>query len=836
MLALANRPVIAIKKRPLSSPWLGRLQPLVYADGTPIIDVKDEFPSTGDIFVTTGYDTIPNDLLEVQYEYNTSAATSHDPSFSHYVVNDPRHWRPASGERFCDLIETDNFVSIDGGVMDQSLNYIPGTYFFIFNRLTNTIRGPFKHRVSDMDYHSGLGSYDFKTDRISGNEQIVQRFPYVKYGYLVELDADKIGDALIAPSLLESNMDYDYRSLVDLNELSKYVDDDVWIDAFSGQEVMVWITSRIRQEFEMSRSEYRKVRNMLFDLSRDDLDIPKHLFEERIEKAISQFDLADEHQDLIENMRLEVLQDFMKSESEERLKIIKEHIKNHPVLLDRLKHELGESAEKERHETARQLKRQEEQHAAELEELKEDYARRLEELRKAGEATIQNERMAARYEELQQKIELLEKEKDQLDNYYTVKQQDVEKLDEKLRAKESALRRKILEHRLTADMLSIIPKKPSKFASEMFQVHVSAASEENGKLDMSAVEWLQEVQKFFEECGRPISFGELAWYTTAITQGWMTLFVGHPGVGKTSTVELLAESLGLWRSESGSGEKGLRFLKVNVGRGWVSSRDLVGIYNPLNQEFEPSDTGLYYALKQLTAENQNKRHTFPFWILLDELNLSPVEHYLSDFLAEADKHRYRVVFGGEQFSLDSKLRFIGTVNYDETTENLSPRLISRSNIIYMHPPDLRNIELDSGQPRPPIGPISMKTLNELTQVTPELEDREHSIFASLQETLQSDDPGLGRPTLLTPRTVNSVAAFCQAAREWMGEDFGELGALDAAIAQRVLPMCTGSGNYGRRLEKVQDIFKSYGLSRSSRISRRMLEYGSDFEEYDFFNF
>ena len=71
-------------------------------------------------------------------------------------------------------------------------------------------------------------------------------------------------------------------------------------------------------------------------------------------------------------------------------------------------------------------------------------------------------------------------------------------------------------------------------------------------------------------------------------------------------------------------------------------------------------------------------------VVFDEATLSPLEHYLSDFLSfeclPAGEHR-KIHVQGVTFNIPSTTRFIFTFNFDVSTEEVTERFIDRTPII-----------------------------------------------------------------------------------------------------------------------------------------------------------
>src|SRR6202000_1574007 len=92
----------------------------------------------------------------------------------------------------------------------------------------------------------------------------------------------------------------------------------------------------------------------------------------------------------------------------------------------------------------------------------------------------------------------------------------------------------------------------------------------------------------------------------------------------------------------------------------------------------------------------------PYLVILDEMNLARVEYYFSDFLSvlesgetlrlmeekEAEESAAADKDGEEgagelpdTLEIPPNVSFIGTVNVDETTHPLSPKVLDRANVI-----------------------------------------------------------------------------------------------------------------------------------------------------------
>ena len=182
----------------------------------------------------------------------------------------------------------------------------------------------------------------------------------------------------------------------------------------------------------------------------------------------------------------------------------------------------------------------------------------------------------------------------------------------------------------------------------------------------------------------------VATYLGALSATRVLLLEGLSGTGKTSLPVAAAEALGAGHEV------------IEVQSQWRDRGDLVGSYNPFHKRFyaQPFALALYRAGLPGFRER-------PFFIILDELNLSHVEHYFADVLSllERDRreHRLRLVDDPEALAnppfteglvkdprfgwsleIPPNVWFIGTANRDESTRPISDKVYDRALVMELN--------------------------------------------------------------------------------------------------------------------------------------------------------
>lgn len=165
-------------------------------------------------------------------------------------------------------------------------------------------------------------------------------------------------------------------------------------------------------------------------------------------------------------------------------------------------------------------------------------------------------------------------------------------------------------------------------------------------------------------------------YISSLATKPFVLLTGLSGSGKTK----LAEAFAKWICESED-----QYALIPVGADWTNREPLLGYPNALkdNEYVKPDNDALDILIR---AKKDTVR---PYFLILDEMNLSHVERYFADFLStmeskysiplhkiEDEKHEIP-----KTIKLPENLFIVGTVNIDETTYMFSPKVLDRANTI-----------------------------------------------------------------------------------------------------------------------------------------------------------
>ena len=334
---------------------------------------------------------------------------------------------------------------------------------------------------------------------------------------------------------------------------------------------------------------------------------------------------------------------------------------------------------------------------------------------------------------------------------------------------------------------------------------------------------------------------------TSIFQSFITVFSGDPGCGKTSICNIVGQALGLEKLEKDLGQAAARYIPVSVERGWTSKRDFIGYYNPLTKTFDKNNKKVFNALKIADIEEKEGIEDLPLVILLDEANLSQMEYYWADFMNVCDDiDVFNEINVGEDqiLKIPQTLRFVATINNDDTTEKLSPRLIDRASIITLPKVSLKDMSAFNNTGRISADSIELITWDSIYKAFI-LNSNDVNNLSSTARRIYEEilKPHLKKYQIyISPRTDISVSRYCNVAAKLFEQSSDaarrdpSLIALDYAIAQKILPKINGYGDeYSEWLKELMKKCEDNYLLRSKEIINDILTRGeANMNYYQFF--
>lgn len=301
---------------------------------------------------------------------------------------------------------------------------------------------------------------------------------------------------------------------------------------------------------------------------------------------------------------------------------------------------------------------------------------------------------------------------------------------------------------------------------------------------------------------------------SALTSKPFVILAGTTGTGKTKTIRDLAMKINPIPDEPDFNHA---FIPVEAG--WTDGRHLLGYKNPFGRSGEN-----YVSTKlidTLLKANYPEYAKIPFFVILDEMNLSHVEMYFSKFLSvmeTAKDQKPEPVIGVEELHLLYKsgvtdpiqttyilnaienkglyitdnVFFVGTVNMDETTYMFSPKVLDRSFVIQYAPPKPSTVGHEFTLQESDILGVSTEKLCAFMTDNSDIE-----LSAEYDGYLDDLYAALGK-FKFGPRTTNEVRRYISVCTE-LGKEFhpkesykGKSATLDRVTVQKILPKIHGN--------------------------------------------
>ena len=351
----------------------------------------------------------------------------------------------------------------------------------------------------------------------------------------------------------------------------------------------------------------------------------------------------------------------------------------------------------------------------------------------------------------------------------------------------------------------------------------------------------QALENAFSEAGLLLDPVAIRRFSVSLLSKKFCILTGLAGSGKTK----IAEAFAMWLCASPE-----QYRIVAVGADWTSNENLLGYADALQ-------TGVYRPPVNGALELMLRAHadtTKPYFLILDEMNLSHVERYFADFLSAMESSNAPLSLHGvatglqaggvggagavtvpSSVALPNNLFIIGTVNVDETTYMFSPKVLDRANVIEFRATaaqmgafldDPVGIDLD-GLASQGVGfaaafvaraqadaDIAALVDTQGTAVAPQLK----------ADLLQVFDALVGVGAEFGFRTAKEIARFMVIHKELSGLDWQYKDALDAQVVQKLMPKLHGSARKLDAVLKALDTFATqHALVLTGEKVKRMQE-------------
>ena len=260
---------------------------------------------------------------------------------------------------------------------------------------------------------------------------------------------------------------------------------------------------------------------------------------------------------------------------------------------------------------------------------------------------------------------------------------------------------------------------------------------------------------------------------------------GLAGSGKTQLAIAFAKAI------SEDVQKQVRI--VPVGADWTNREPLLGYPNALESgKYVRPESGVLQLIQDAIIDESH-----PYFLILDEMNLSYVERYFADFLSSLESHSPILLWDKDSdgipksILLPRNLFIIGTINVDETTYMFSPKVLDRANVIEFKIDEEEMDNYLNAAPNVNLDKIAGTVANMATEFVKVAKTSVDVKFGGVKEhllgffkSLKSVNAEFGY------RSASEIGRFIALALDKGNMPIEK--AVDAAIVQKLLPKLHGS--------------------------------------------
>ncbi|WP_224033909.1 hypothetical protein [Clostridium gelidum] len=254
---------------------------------------------------------------------------------------------------------------------------------------------------------------------------------------------------------------------------------------------------------------------------------------------------------------------------------------------------------------------------------------------------------------------------------------------------------------------------------------------------LAKVAFSDNYQEVLTKCSvKPVKFNltnfknylanEGLWYTnndlinlhSCTDSNYLTILAGYSGTGKSALAKAYVKYM--------TGDDSSRYKIIPITPLFTEPSILYGFYSSTRNVYKPDKNGFINLVHEANEEdNQHKT----YYVIFDEMNLAPVENWFCEFISKMESDDYLVLYddteeiksaiddlinseeGGippqivkkleamsKQFCQKYKsryslrnIKFIGTINEDESGNTVSGRVLDRANKVALQRPNLVEI-------------------------------------------------------------------------------------------------------------------------------------------------
>ena len=299
----------------------------------------------------------------------------------------------------------------------------------------------------------------------------------------------------------------------------------------------------------------------------------------------------------------------------------------------------------------------------------------------------------------------------------------------------------------------------------------------------------------------------------------LTILQGMSGTGKTSLPKIVAEALASVCD------------LVEVESSWRDKNELLGYYNEFNKTYTPK------KFTQMLYRARLNPEVITF-IVLDEMNLSRIEYYFSDFLSlmenEPDQRElkllnvplyrksleknipYKALTDGHTLKIPANVWFVGTANRDESTYDISDKVYDRAHTMNF---DQRAARMQYYEQVMKPRYLSVETLNRLFEEAKErlpFNLEQYGVIAEVERLLAPYNISFGNRVAMQMETFVSIYASCFDVNDAVIRDALEIILLSKVVRKLELKSIEDKEQLAQEFDRLR-------LSRCSRFIREIQE-------------